>query len=392
MSNYFDVMKHCSKCLLPVTHECINFDEDGTCSICKNHKYKQEEVDWKKREKGFVKLLSSYRDKGPYDCIIPGSGGKDSTFQWYILVKKYKLRPLAVTFDHGLFRPTVIENRERALRRLGIDQLTFKPSWQVIKKTMLEGLKQSGDTCWHCHCGVYAYPAKIAVKFNIPLVIWGEPTSEYTSYVSYDGSETGREVIDEKAFNRYINLGINADDMYEKLGGQVALCDLEFARYPKYEEVKAIGFQSICLGDYISWDTKNQVELIKKELGWKEDPIEGIPPEYGYEKMECMMYGVRDYLKFIKRGYGRTNHLMNFDIRNGEISREEAIKIVEKYDGRRPESLDLFLKWLGITEDEFMKIAISQCIAPHKHDPSRVKRGEALWDRDQWDKMIGEDY
>lgn len=391
MISYFDKMQHCSKCLLPETHETVVFDEKGVCSVCKNHEYKQEKVDWDHRKEMFLELLERYRDKGDYDCIIPGSGGKDSTYQVYFIVTELKLKPLVVTFDHGMFRPTVKENWGRSLRKLGVDHIRFRPSWQVIKKVMMESFKRKGDFCWHCHSGVYAYPMQIAVKFNIPLIIWGEPTSEYTSYVSYDGSGTGREVLDEKAFNKYINLGITAEDMFEMLEGDVSMRDMAPFKYPAYKDLMAIKFQSICLGDYFPWDTKKQVEIIKRELGWKEDLMEGVPTTFGYEKIECMMEGVRDYLKYIKRGYGRTNHLMNLDIRNQRIRRDEAIELVEQYDGRRPASLDLFLKWMGISEDTFMDIAISHCITPHQHDPERVKPGKPVWDMKLWDKMVGED-
>jgi len=390
MRSYFDKMKHCKKCLLPETHESVTFDENGVCSVCKNHEYKQKKVDWQKREEELHQLLDRYVGKYDYDCIIPGSGGKDSVFQVYTLVKRFGLKPLVVTFDHGMFRPTVRENWEQCLRKLGVDHISFRPSWQVIKKVMLESLKRKGDFCWHCHSGIYAYPMRVAVNYNVPLIIWGEPTSEYTSYVTYDGSSSGREILDEKAFNRYINLGITAEDMYEMLNGEVSMRDLEPFRYPAYKDLKAIKCQSVCLGDYIPWDIHKHVEIIKRELGWKEDLPEGVPPDFAYEKIECMMEGLRNYLKYIKRGYGRTNHLMNLEIRNKRVSRDEAIRLVEEYDGRRPASLDNFLQWLGITEDMFMEIATSHCIAPHRHDPSKVSPGKPLWDQELWNKMVGE--
>jgi N-acetyl sugar amidotransferase len=389
--NYFDTLRHCTKCMLPETHESFTFDEDGVCSVCRNHEYKNEVIDWKAREKEFVQLIEQFRGKADYDCIIPGSGGKDSTYQVYVLVTKYKLKPLVVTFDHNLMRPQVRSNWERALRKLGVDHINFRPNWNIVKKTMVEALKRKGDFCWHCHSGIYAYPMQIAVKFRIPLIIWGEPTSEYTSYVSYDGGDQGREVLDEKAFNRYINLGITADDMYEMLGEEVTLRDLSPYQYPKYKDLKALGYRSVCLGDYLMWDIPKQVETIKRELGWKEDLAEGVPPEYAYEKIECMMQGVRDYIKFVKRGYGRTNHLMSLAIRNGKKTRTEAIELVNQYDGKRPASLDLFLKWTELSEEEFMEIVEQHCIAPHKHDHGRIRNGLPLWDQGQWDYMVGEE-
>ena len=116
--------------------------------------------------------------------------------------------------------------------------------------------------------------------------------------------------------------------------------------------------------------------------------MEGIPPSFGFEKIECMMEGLRDYVKFIKRGYGRTNHLMNLEIRNKRVSRDEAINLVKQYDGKRPASLDNFLKWMDIDEEEFMEIAVSHCIEPHKHDPSRVGKGAPQWDQNLWNEMV----
>ncbi len=112
--------------------------------------------------------------------------------------------------------------------------------------------------------------------------------------------------------------------------------------------------RSVCLGSYIKWDTKKHVEIIKRELGWKGQEVEGIPPEYDYEKIECFFQGVRDYLKFIKRGMGRTNHLVNIDIRNKRMTRAEGEKLVQEYDGKRPPSLDLFLDYLELTEEQFI--------------------------------------
>ena len=121
-----------------------------------------------------------------------------------------------------------------------------------------------------------------------------------------------------------------------------------------------------------------------KELGWEGDEVEGVPPQYPYEKVECMLTGVRDYIKFIKRGYARASHLTSLDIRNNRISRKEAEKLVEEYEGKRPETLDLFLKMIGMTEGEFMRIALSHGVSPYKHDPAQTKRGRKLHDQDSW--------
>jgi len=222
---------------------------------------------------------------------------------------------------------------------------------------------------------------QIAIKYKVPLVIWGEPSSEYTSYYSYD---EGPEEVDEERFNRFVNLGITAQDMLRMLDHSVTERDLLPFTYPKLNDLKAINYRSICLGSYIPWDVKNQTEIIKKELGWKGDRVEGVPPQYDYEKIECQFQGIRDYLKYIKRGYARTTHLTTLDIRNGRISREDAMRLIEEYEGKKPASLPLFLEYLGITEEEFNEIAVSHWVSPSKIDPSTLQKGDPTPDQEMW--------
>jgi imidazole glycerol phosphate synthase glutamine amidotransferase subunit len=221
---------------------------------------------------------------------------------------------------------------------------------------------------------------QIAIRYETPLLFWGESLAEYQSFYSYDEMEE----VDEKRFNRAMNLGITADDMYEFLGGRVAKRDLYPFVYPPRKELMRIKCRSICLGSYIKWDTKKHVEIIKRELGWKGQEVEGIPPEYDYEKIECFFQGVRDYLKFIKRGMGRTNHLANIDIRNHRMTREEGEKLVGQYDGKRPPSLDLFLDYLQLTEEQFIGIAMKHEVSPWQFSPNEVEPGRRMPDMDQW--------
>ena len=120
-----------------------------------------------------------------------------------------KVKPLVVQFDHGFMRPRILENNTRTFKKLGVDVISFRPDWTVVRKLMLESLKRKGDFCWHCHTGIFAYPMQLAVKFNVPFVVWGEPSAEYTSYYGYDE----KEEVDERRFNRFVNLGITADDI-----------------------------------------------------------------------------------------------------------------------------------------------------------------------------------
>lgn len=372
-------LKRCSKCVIPETHETILFDGAGVCSICNQHAHKVEKVDWAQKERQLVELIERYRGKSAYDCIVPFSGGKDSTFTLYTLVRRYGLRPLVVSYDHHFYRPQTLRNVDRVIRMLGVDYLKFRTDWHIVKKTMRESFMRKGDFCWHCHAGVFAYPMQIAVKFNVPLVFWGEPSSEYTSYYGYDEDEE----VDEKRFNMWINLGITAQDMAGMIGEPLER--LGCFVYPSLKDLRAIKCRSVCLGSYIPWDVKKQSEIIVNELGWKGEEVEGVPPSYYYEKVECMMTGVRDYIKFIKRGYARTSHLSSIDIRNGRMTRADAERLVKEHEGRRPATLDIFLKMIGMTETEFMRVALSHAISPYRHDAPGTARGKKLHDQDSWD-------
>jgi N-acetyl sugar amidotransferase len=360
----------------------ISFDEQGVCATCQQIEYKHEKIDWKERRKEFEEILEQHRGKGAYDCIIPFSGGKDSTYTAWSLIREFNLKPLIVSFDHGFYRPKMLQDTERVVKKLGGDFLRFKSDWQVVKKLMKESLIRKGDIMWHSHCGIYAFPMHVAVKFKIPLIIWGEPTSEYVSYYSYEENEQ----VDEKRFNRVVNLGINAEDMVGMLDDSVTLRDLEPYTYPKLKDLRDIGYRSICQGTYIPWDTKKQSEIIRDELGWTGDQVEGIPFErYWYEKVEDGFQGVQDYLKWLKRGWSRMTHLASIDIRNGRMTREEGMAMIEKYEGFRPASLDVFLKAIDMDDEEFHEIALKHVVSPHvPPDWRKLPRGPELPDQKDW--------
>ena len=384
-------MKLCTKCVMPVTAESLSFDDQGQCSVCHQIEYKQQNINWEQRNIDLHTLIELYRGKYDYDCIVPFSGGKDSTYTLWYIVKKLKLKPLVIRFDHGFMRPNLQECAERTFKRLGVDVLHFTSNWQVVRKLMFEALVRRGDFCWHCHTGIFAYPMQIAIKFNVPLIFWGEPDGEYSSFYSYDEIQEA----DIKRFNKVINLGINAEDMVGMLDNSISNYpvndrDLKPYTYPSLKEIRAAKLKSVFLGTYIPWDVKKQVQIIKDELDWKEDQVEGVPSEYGYEKIECFMQGVRDYIKFLKRGFGRTTHLASIDIRNDRLTREHALELVNEFDGKRPASLDMFLDILGITEDDFMSVISKHVVAPHHMtELSELEKSDIKpIDFPEWEKKI----
>lgn len=383
MNDNFDDLQRCTKCTLPITWETLNFDQNGVCNICRNWEAKTESVDWEERERILLKIFEGVKERNKdreYDCIVPFSGGKDSTYTLYAVVRKYGLKPLVVSFDHGFYRPKTIENRTRTFKKLGVDVITFTPNWKIVKKLMLESLIRKGDFCWHCHAGVFSYPMQFAVKFNIPLLIWGEGGGEYETYFRY----AELEETDEWKYNRRIIMGMRAEDLAGFIN--VELRDLSPFIYPSKEELDKVGVKSLPLGNYIQWNQEEFAETIQKELGWNYDEVESLyPDELGFDKVECMMTGIRDYIKYLKRGFSRITHRTTIDIKQGRISRDEGLALIRKYEHRKPASLPIFLKILDLSEEEFNRICLNQLIPPAiAVDPDTIPVGKKLWDQDLW--------
>lgn len=378
-------MKKCRQCGLPETYETLEFNSEGICNICLQHQFKKGKIDWINRKTLLDNLIQKHKNKYDYDCIIPFSGGKDSTFTLYYLMTEYKIKPLVVQFDHGFMRPNLLENNKKTFKKLGVDVISFTPNWKVVKRLMLESLIRKGDFCWHCHTGIFAYPMQVAIKYKVPLVFWGEPSSEYTAY--YDYREDEIEQVNETRFNRFVNLGITAEDMKGMIQNDFDLDprDLKPYTYPDIRDLKLLRYESVCLGSYIPWDTKVQSQIISEKLGWKGDQVEGMPPGlYNYEKIECYMQGVRDYIKYIKRGYSRVTQMTALDIRNGRLSKEKAEELVTEWEGKKPPSLEIFLEYLNITEAEFNEIVKKLVVPPFEPNLERIQLGIKVHDFNSW--------
>lgn len=373
-------LRSCKRCVMPETVETLTFDEKGECSICQSHDAKVDAIDWDARKKELDELVAEYKGKYEYDCIVPFSGGKDSTYTLWYLVKEYGLRPLVIRFDHGFFRPNLHANSTRTLQKLGVDSMTFTPNWKVVRRLMLMSLLEKGDFCWHCHTGIFAYPMRIAIEKKIPLLFWGEASAEYTNYYSHED----RESVDEERFNRICNMGISADDMFLRLGGIGDKRDYTPYSYPALKLLRKNKTKSVCLGTYIPWDVLSLKKIIVEELGWNPIEVEGCAPEYNFDKTECQVVGIRDYLKYVKRGYARTSQLSSIEVRQGSKTRDEALGLVSDYEGKRPASLKRFLGFIGLTEDEFIEVAASHGVSPYKHDFEHEEVGATPVDFDLW--------
>ena len=345
---YDDVMRYCTRCCMPETNEGMQFDEMGICLACRAQEEKMR-IDWKAQEKQLKDVLDEYKAKAGdnYDCIVPVSGGKDSVFQMHVLKKVYGMNPLAVTFNHNWYSETGKFNLDNALEKLEIDHMMFTPNKALVKKLFVKSFYKIGDSCWHCHAGVGAYPLQIAVKFNIPLLIWGESVCETSGRASFTQNVT--------EFDRDYFTTVSAKLYPEQMiGDGITRKDLKPFELPSFEDINRVGVVGLHLGNFLFWDDERQMEFIKKEYGWRE---EHRPGHYkGFKGNECKFETMHDHMKFVKRGFGRGTDQASADVRAGLLTREEGFEVAKKYDQQRPAFLDEFLDMANITEDEYENV------------------------------------
>lgn len=363
-------MKYCTKCLYPAnTAVDIKLDKNGKCAGCRFFE-EMKTIDWEERKGILKELLDKYRNNDrPYDCIIPVSGGKDSHYQTYLIKEVYKLKPLLVTFNHICSPLIGIKNMANIVERFKVDHIRYTPNPDIVRKLMKYTLRKKGDACWFCQTGVVTVPIQIAVMYKIPLIVWGEHgwshlfgKNELKKTVEFSKEER------TKLFMR----GLSVEDIL-KDNPDMTRRDLSWAIYPSEKEIAEVGVRGIYLGHYIKWNQKELTEFVIKKFGFTTRPKARTYNTYA--DVDChLCSGTNDYLKYLKYGYGRTTDHASQDIREGRITREEGIKLIKKYDHLRPEDLDVFLKELNLTEDEFIKI-----VEPFRDPNVWKKKSDGTW-------------
>ena len=341
----FAHLRYCVRCCIPQTQEGVVFDELGVCQACQSAEQKIH-IDWTAREKALRQILDDAKAKAGnnYDCIIPISGGKDSTFQLYVLTQIYGMKPLAVTFSHNWYSETGWYNLQNSLEQFNVDHIMFTPNRKLVNKLARHSIAGIGDSCWHCHAGVGSFPLQVAVRFNIPLLIWGESIAESSGRASYLNPV---RKFDREYFTK-VSAKLRPDQMVRD---DVTLKDLEPFQVPSAEDCERVGVFGLHLGDYLFWDDERQTEFVRDNYGWRETQVEGSFKRY--KSAECIMPGVHDLACYLKRGYGRSTFHASVDVRAGLLSRDEAFELIREHDAVRPEGLDYFLQITGLSEAEF---------------------------------------
>jgi N-acetyl sugar amidotransferase len=348
-------LKYCTNCLFPETKPDLFFNQEGLCSACQASIEKDNTIDWESRGKAFMNIVEEHKLKNNeigYDCLIPVSGGKDSTYQAYFMKEVCGMNPLCVCFETTNMTELGRKNLDN-ISKMGIDVIYFKKNYNVYRSMVIEGFKSVGDEMWPNHLGIFTIPIHFALKFNIKLIIWGENSQqEYGGpEESINKSELGRSWLEE--FGGL--LGYRIQDMIGVDG--MTKRDLTPYFYPDAEELEKAEIKGLFLGHYFFWDARKQLDIILKHgFSTKEDgPVEGTYTNY--ENLDEKMHGLHDYLKFVKYGFGRATDHANIDIRNKRMTREEGLYLVEKYDGKYPwESINAFKDYSGMSIKEIDEV------------------------------------
>lgn len=348
------MLKYCVRCVMPHTKPDLHIDEEGVCNACRSYE-RRKEVDWDQRKNELLVLLERYRRDGSnWDCIVPVSGGKDSTYQ-VIRMLQLGLNPLCVTSTTCDLSEIGRKNIEN-IKHLGVDYVEFSPNPLVRAKLNRIGLTEVGDISWPEHVGIFTIPVRAAVQFNVPLIVWGE-----NSQNEYGGPAAATE--NNTLTRRWLEefgglLGLRVSDLSETYG--IEPRHLLPYQYPSDEELQRVGVTGLFLGHYLPWDGLSNA-LIAQANGFTtfDQSVEGSM--VNYENLDNHQTGIHDYFKFLKFGFSRASDIACLHVRRGRITRQDALEIVQARDGKFPWSylgkpVQDILEPLGMSTEEFIKV------------------------------------
>lgn len=340
---------YCKKCITASTRPNIHFNKDGICDACVTAGQKKD-INWAQRERDFCKVVETAKNKSKgYDCLIPVSGGKDSTWQ-VIKCLEYGLNPLCVTWKTPARTP-IGERNLKNLVSLGVDHIDYQVSPKVEKKFMLATYEKLGSTGIPMHMALFNIPLNLASRMDIPLIIWGE-----NSAYEYGGTEEDKKGFEltENWLKKYgVTHGTTASDWVSP-----SLSKKELTPYfgPSFKELKKKEIRAIFLGTYFPWDTETSLKAAQAHGFEVSTSVK--TGYYNYADIDDNFISLHHYLKWYKFGFTRTYDNLSIEIRNGRLTRDDAIKILKERGDETPiDDIRLFCQFAGITEKRFFEIA-----------------------------------
>lgn len=347
-------MRYCKRCVMPDTRPGIGFNDEGVCYPCLNHE-KKGQIDWDKRWKQLEELCDKYRGSNGdyYDCIITASGGKDSHYQTHIFKEKLGMNPLIVSVDNFSWTKTGRDNWDNLRSRFGVDAHVISLNPQVCKKMFRKAFERLGSPTWYFDMAIYAYPLQAAIKLNIPFIVYGENTNY----------ERGGCLTEETygALEQINNDVVKPVPWEEWLDDDLTMKDVQPGIYPTAEEIARAKLDPIFLSYFVPWSSIENWQFARS-VGFKDLEDTGEWHRDGtwqqYDQIDTIGYLTHTWMKFLKFGHWIATDYLSIYIREGKISRAEAVKIVNAEEYKLDKKmLKDFIDFCGYTEAEFLEIA-----------------------------------
>jgi len=345
---------YCRNCLYPNTKPHLFLNKEGVCNACTSVASKSK-IDWKNREEDFLKIIEEFKNNDNiHDCVIPVSGGKDSTYQ-VVKALEYGLNPLCVTASTDSLTEIGRKNIEN-IKNLGVDYIEVTLNPVIRKKINKFCLETIGDISWPEHVAIFTLPLRVAIQYKIKLIIWGE--NSQTEYGGPD-KDAKKSVLDHNWLQEFGGMGaLRVDDLLSIDG--INEKDLILYQFPEIEELDEAGIQGIFLGYYFNWDS-NENKIIAEKNGFKSwhEKVEGS--YFNFENLDNYQTGIHDYFCFLKFGFARATAQLSMEIRRNKISREEALKFIKENEGKFPvkylgKNLEKILEEINVSLEKFITI------------------------------------
>ncbi len=345
------MVRYCRRCLMPDTRPRVVFDEAGVCNACHNAATKPE-IDWDGRRAEFLDIVERHRAKGgAYDCIVPWSGGKDSSTIAYRLKFEFGLNPLLVTFSPLLPNAVGAHNREEMLK-LGFDHLMVRPNQRVSRRLARRFFVERGNPKVHWDAGINAVPMQVAVDHGIPLIFYAEHGES-----EYGGRTLSEEHRRTRDFAEVLEHQIG-DDPMNWVDDEISERDLAPYLYPDLGEVERLGAKAVYFAYFFRWSMLDNHRFIKEKIDFRGNPRGRTDGTFtDFDSLDDKIDNIYYYMQYVKFGFGRATRDACRLIQNEQMTRERGLESVRRYDHEFPseffaESLD----YLGVGEAEFSEI------------------------------------
>lgn len=342
----------------------MHFDENEICDACRNAEVKNQ-INWQKREEDLIQLLDKHRSKdGSYDCLVPGSGGKDSAYQAHILKYKYGMNPLTVTWPPILYTEYGYKNWKNWIDS-GFDNISFNRNGRTMKiltKLSIENLFHPFQTFI---LGQKNLAPKIASRYNIPLIFYGENEAEYGNPIADNASS-----LRDKSFYSYKNLdeiylgGVSIRELREKYN--IPINDLLSFLPADATELEKSKIEVHYLGYYLRWTPQEVYYYAVENTGFKARPFRTQGTYSKYNSIDDKIDDLHYYTTFIKFGIGRATYDASQEIRNTHLTREDGVALVKKFDGEFPDKyFEEIMEYLEINPEYFRNELANRFRSPH---------------------------